>query len=206
MQILIIAVIGYLLGSLPFSFWLGKLRGVDIRKIGSGNIGATNLARSAGAGWGVLAFILDCGKGFAAAMLAGYLFEVFHVFFTSVSLFKIIGGTAAILGHNWSIWLKFKGGKGVATSAGVFLALAPVSLASALVVWAIVFALFRYVSLASIIAAISLPLWMKFGPIEYIDLPTVYFACITTILIIYRHRSNIKRLLQGTENKVGRKR
>jgi glycerol-3-phosphate acyltransferase PlsY len=205
MTILLIITIGYFLGSLPFSFWFGKLKGVDLRKVGSRNVGATNLARAVGGGWGSLAFILDCGKGLAAVLLAGYLFEVFRIESLSLPLVKIAGGVSAIAGHNWSVWLKFKGGKGVATSAGVFLGLAPVSLVSALVVWLIVLALSRYVSLASIIASISLPLWMWLGPIEYVDLPIIYFACITCILIIYKHRSNIKRLLLGTENKIGKK-
>ena len=202
MHILLIILIGYILGSFPFSFWIGKLKGVDLRKVGSGNVGATNLARATGIGWGIFAFVLDMGKGLVAVLLASYLFEVFRIEPLPLPIVKIAGGIFAVIGHNWSMWLKFKGGKGVATSAGVFLGLAPISLLSALVVWCIVFFLFKYVSLASIIASISLPLWMKFGPIEYVDLPIIYFACITCILIIYKHRSNIKRLLQGKENKV----
>jgi len=201
MSLILVIIIGYILGSLPFSFWLGKMKGVDIRRVGSGNVGATNLARSVGAGWGTIAFILDLGKGLLAVVLAGYIFSLFEDNLTSSAMLKIIGGIMSICGHNWSMWIKFKGGKGVATSAGVFLGLAPIPLVLSLAVWLVVFAFFRYVSLASIISMISLPIWMLVGIGGKVALPIIVFSCIVTVLIIIRHRSNIRRLIQGRENR-----
>lgn len=201
MSLILVIIAGYLLGSLPFSFWLGKLKGVDLRRVGSGNIGATNLARALGAKWGLLAFVLDMGKGLLAVILAGFVFTLFKDNVTSLAMLKIIGGVMSIFGHNWSMWIKFKGGKGVATSAGVFLGLAPIPLVLSLVIWIVVFALYKYVSLASIIAAISLPIWMLFGIGGKVALPIIIFSCIVTVLIIIRHRLNIVRLTQGKENR-----
>ena len=204
MSLVLVIITGYILGSLPFSFWLGKFKGVDLRRIGSGNIGATNLARVLGARWGLIAFILDLGKGLLAVVLAGYIFYMFKDNVVSVSLLKITGGIMSIFGHNWSMWVNFKGGKGVATSAGVFLGLAPISLLLAMAVWVVVFVLFRYVSLASIVSSISLPIWMWAGIGEKVALPIIIFSCIVTVLIIIRHRSNIKRLIEGKENRFKR--
>jgi len=201
MSLILVIIIGYILGSLPFSFWLGKMKGVDIRRVGSGNVGATNLARSVGAGWGTIAFILDLGKGLLAVVLAGYIFSLFEDNLTSSAMLKIIGGIMSICGHNWSMWIKFQGGKGVATSAGVFLGLAPIPLVLSLAVWLVVFAFFRYVSLASISSMISLPIWMLVGIGGKVALPIIVFSCIVTVLIIIRHRSNIRRLIQGRENR-----
>ncbi len=206
MSLILVILTGYILGSLPFSFWLGRLRGVDITRIGSGNVGATNLARALGPQWGVLAFILDGGKGLLAVVAAGYIFNLSgNANPTSLALFKITGGIASISGHIWSIWLKFKGGKGVATSMGVFLGLAPVTLLVVLGIWVAVFVLFGYVSLASIIAAISVPLLMWLGIGGKVALPVIIFSCIVTVLIIIRHIPNIKRLIKGKENKFGRR-
>ncbi len=205
MSLILVIIVGYLLGSLPFSFWLGTLMGVDIRKVGSGNIGATNLARAVGAKWGFLAFALDAGKGLLAVIAAGWVVTLLKDNSASLALLKIMGGVASILGHNWSILLKFKGGKGVATSMGVFLGLAPVTLLIVLGIWVVVFISSGYVSLASIIAAISMPLLMWAGIGGKVALPTIIFSCIVTVLIIIRHRSNIVRLVQGKENKFRRR-
>ncbi len=205
MSLILVIIIGYLLGSLPFSFWLGKTRGIDLRRVGSGNIGATNLARSVGTGWGIIAFVLDLGKGLLAVILAGYIFSLFKENVTSLAMLKIIGGIMSIFGHNWSMWIKFKGGKGVATSAGVFVGLAPVTLLIVLGIWVAVFVAFGYVSLASIVAAISLPILMLIGIGGKVALPIIIFSCIVTMLIIIRHRLNIKRLIQGKENKFRRR-
>ncbi|MBU0533993.1 MAG: glycerol-3-phosphate 1-O-acyltransferase PlsY [Candidatus Omnitrophica bacterium] len=206
MSLILVIIVGYLLGSLPFSFWLGKARGIDLRRVGSGNIGATNLARVLDARWGFLAFILDGGKGFLAVFLAGYISTFFTDNIMSVPMLKITGGIISILGHNWSIWVKFKGGKGVATSAGVFVGLAPITLLIVLGIWVAVFIPFGYVSLASLVAAISLPILMLAGIGGKVALPIIIFSCIVTVLIIIRHRLNIKRLIQGRENKFGRRR
>lgn len=206
MNIILVIIIGYILGSLPFSFWLGRLKGVDIRKIGSGNVGATNLARALGPKWGLLAFVLDAGKGFLAVVAAGYIFNLFgNINPTSLALFKITGGIASILGHIWSVFLKFKGGKGVATSMGVFVGLAPLTLLVVLGVWGAVFVSFGYVSLASIVAAFSMPLLMWLGIGGKAALPIILFSCIVTVLIIVRHIPNIKRLIKGKENKFKRR-
>jgi glycerol-3-phosphate acyltransferase PlsY len=205
MSVILVIIVGYILGSLPFSFWLGKAKGVDLRRVGSGNIGATNLARSVGTGWGIIAFALDLGKGLLAVILAGFIFTLFKDNLASSAMLKIIGGIMSIFGHNWSMWINFKGGKGVATSAGVFLGLAPIPLILALVIWLVVFVLSGYVSLASIVASISLPIWMLIGIGGRPALPIIIFSCIVTVLIIIRHSSNIVRLMQGRENKFGRK-
>jgi len=202
MSLIISIILGYLLGSLPFSFWLGKLKGVDLRKIGSGNVGATNLARASGPLWGIIAFILDLSKGLVAVLLASYLGNLWGSSILSPTLLKIIAGISSIAGHNWTFILNFKGGKGVATSAGVFLGLAPLSLGLTVLVWLLIFAASRYVSLASLIASISLPLWM-WGRGEPREL--IIFSGVTCLLIIYRHRSNIKRLLKGEENRWEKK-
>ena len=205
MSVVLVILSGYILGSLPFSFWLGKLKGVDLQKVGSGNVGATNLARALGTSWGISAFILDMGKGFIAVLVAGYIAGRGGGSIISPSLLKILGGVSSIIGHNWTFLLSFKGGKGVATSTGVFLGLAPLSLLLAAGVWLIVLLFSQYISLASIIASISLPLWMWSRVVEKVDLSILIFAVITSILIIYRHRSNIKRLIRGEENRWGKR-
>ncbi len=205
MSLILVIITGYLLGSLPFSFWLGKFKGVDLRKVGSGNVGATNLARTVGAGWGVIGFAMDLGKGLIAVILAGHICNLFKTSALSLSILKILGGISSIIGHNWSMWINFKGGKGVATSAGVFLGLAPISLLLSIGVWVVVFILFGYVSLASIISSISLPLWMWSGIGGKVALPIIIFSCIVSILIIIRHRSNIVRLIKGKKIEFGRR-
>ncbi|MCK4905633.1 glycerol-3-phosphate 1-O-acyltransferase PlsY [bacterium] len=205
MSLILVILTSYILGSLPFSFWLGKSRGIDLRRVGSGNIGATNLARVLDARWGFLAFILDAGKGFLAVFLAGYIATLFTENIVSVPMLKIIGGIISIFGHNWSMWVKFKGGKGVATSAGVFFGLAPITLLIVLGIWGAVFVSFGYVSLASIVASIALPILMLAGIGGKVALPIIIFSCIVTVLIIIRHRLNIKRLIQGKENKFRRR-
>ncbi len=197
MSYLLAILSGYILGSLPFSYWLGKIRGVDLRKVGSGNVGATNLARTVGKEWGIMGFLLDMGKGVTAVILARSI----HAWLTpslDLSLFQILGGISAICGHNWSFFLRFKGGKGVATSTGVFLGLAPVPLLYAAGVWVLILIISGYVSLASILASLSLPLWMwwmKSSP------SLIILGGLISLLIIVRHRENIKRLIRGKENR-----
>ena len=195
MKFLFPFLVGYILGGIPFSFLLGKLRGVDIRKIGSGNIGATNLARACGKGWGITGFLLDAGKGWVGVWIGG---NIALLLGGSQVWGGILGGVGSILGHNWTPFLRFRGGKGVATSAGVFLGLAPLPLLLSVGVWMVIFFISGYVSLASILSGISLPLWMfYFG----LPIPLKILGIITTLLIIYRHRENIRRLLQGKELK-----
>jgi glycerol-3-phosphate acyltransferase PlsY len=183
----------YLLGSIPFALLVVKLvKGVDIREYGSGNVGATNAFRVLGLGLGILVALLDIGKGFIAVSVARY-------FFADQPLLLLVAGLLSIAGHNWPIFLKFKGGKGVATSVGVLISLSPKTILVAFLVWLTVVLITQYVSLASIIAAIVIPILMYVFGQETIF---IILAVLIAVFVIYRHQSNIKRLLAGTENKV----
>jgi acyl phosphate:glycerol-3-phosphate acyltransferase len=198
-------LIAYLLGSIPTGFLVAKARGIDIRTVGSGNIGATNVFRILGKAAGVLVLVVDAAKGWLAVFVVAKLFSGW--FYPEAGApaqewFRLGAGVAAILGHNYTCWLHFKGGKGIATSAGVLVALVPVPLLIVLGVWLVVFALSRYVSLASISAAFTLPFaaW-AFGESRTIIFVTAALAA----LAIYKHKANIQRLLNGTENRIGAK-
>ena len=212
----VILLIGsYLLGSVPFGLIIAKAHGKDLRSIGSGNIGATNVARALGRKWAYLCFILDVMKGLLP-MLAMQLFNT-SIFTASydeqavVFLLWLMIGCAAILGHIFPIYLKFKGGKGVATSLGVALGLWPyytICASFAIIIWTAVVLVWRYVSLASIIASISFPLILILAIIitpdwEFVNLwPLLMAAVAIPVMVIVRHRKNIKRLIEGTESKV----
>ena len=208
---IIVAVIAYLLGSIPFGYILVRLfRKEDIRKTGSGNIGATNVARSGAKGLGIATLILDAAKGFAAvkfgmAQYHGIWTYVGNEASNRVYLFGAIAALFAILGHIYPIWLKFKGGKGVATGVGVFLALAPKAVALVLVIFFVIVWFSRYVSLGSIIATAAFPLlaWLLYRK----DTPSIVFiiAAAGAFLIIAKHHQNIRRLLAGTEHRLGEK-
>jgi len=186
----------YLVGSIPTGYLLGRSQGLDIRRHGSGNIGATNVWRVMGRGWGLVAFAADFIKGFLLLFLLRTLgFPGDGSWPTQLLL--VICGLAAILGHNYTPWLGFKGGKGIATSAGVLAALMPPVLAVSFSLWIVLTLLTRYVSVASIAAAASLvPLAWFFYPGQWV---LFGLACLTGVLAIYRHKSNIQRLLAGTE-------
>jgi len=192
----------YLVGSIPTGFLLGKSRGLDIRKEGSGNIGATNVWRVMGWKYGLPAFLSDFLKGFLL------LYLVRTICFPDASAWPVatllvICGLAAIIGHNYTPWLGFKGGKGIATSAGVLAALMPPVLAVSLSLWIIATLLTRYVSIGSILAAASLfPAALYFYPGQWIY---IGLAILAGGLAIWRHTTNIKRLLAGTEAKIGSK-
>jgi glycerol-3-phosphate acyltransferase PlsY len=192
------ALCAYLLGSIPSGYIMARARGVDIRKVGSGNIGATNVFRILGRPAGIAVLLCDALKGFIAARFISFATSP-----DSVEYHAIVAGMSAILGHNYTCWLRFKGGKGIATSAGVLLALVPSGLAAALAVWIVTFYLSKYVSLASIIAAAFLPfgVWLTGGSKRMIVLTSVVGA-----LAIYKHKANIQRLMNGTENKFAKKR
>ena len=208
MQGLLLSVLtGYLLGSIPFGFLVGKARGIDIRQHGSGNIGATNVVRTLGRNWGVFVFILDVLKGVVAVQLAERVLGIdlappgtLHL---SKELLGIIAGMACILGHNYPAWLGFKGGKGVATSAGVLIGLMPLAAVIGLGVWGSAFYISRYVSLASILAAVSLPV-IVFA-LERRANELFWFSLVISTLAILRHRANIQRLLAGTEHRFEKK-
>lgn len=204
---IIVAVIGYLLGSCPNGFLVSRARGVDIREHGSGNIGATNVLRVLGKKWGYLVFALDCLKGFLAVRVAFALVSTGGPWPAQREIIGIVAGVACILGHTFPVWLRFRGGKGVATSAGVLLGLMPIAMLSVLAVWIVLFQLTRYVSLASIGAAVALPIFVfLFLQIKLLTGASLLpFSILIAGVVIWRHRSNIQRLLQGKENRFGQK-
>lgn len=192
-------VLSYLLGSIPTAYVVGRLvKGIDIREHGSGNVGATNVFRVVGKWWGIAVLIFDAMKGFFAVRWIPYSFSPDPSF-----AFSLLCGIAAISGHTWTIWLKFKGGKGVATSAGVFIALAPLAAGTALLVWACLFAWRRYVSLASLSTALSFPIFVVFyyHGREFFGL-LFPISLLLTVFTFYTHRENIKRLMKGEEKKL----
>ncbi len=197
------AVAAYLIGAIPTGFLVAKARGVDIRAVGSGNIGATNAFRVLGRPAGTLVLLVDALKGFAAV---SWLCLALPKFFTLPSSapagYQLLAGIGAVLGHNYTCWLKFKGGKGIATTAGVYLALAPQALGIALVTWIALALITRYVSVASVVAAVVLPaaVWLNHG-----SLPLGLVTTALGLLAILKHRKNIQRLQAGTENRIGQK-
>ena len=199
-------VLSYLLGAVPFGYLVARARGVDIRRVGSGNIGATNVFRSVGKPWGILTFVCDALKGFIPAFLFPWLGERCMGLPPSTSL-GLLCGCAAIAGHNWPVFLGFRGGKGVATSAGALVGIAPRSMGIGFVVWLASFLLTRYVSLASIVAAtvIGGTAWLP-ALRHGLLVPSALTGL--ALLSIWRHKSNIRRLLDGTEHRFqfGRKR
>jgi len=211
-SLLILIPVAYLLGSLPFGLLVGLWRGLDPRKAGSGNIGATNVGRLLGKRYFSLVLALDMLKGLIPMLIAGFLLRGQQLDRPAYLLWLLIG-FAAIAGHMFSVFLRFKGGKGVATSTGVMLGVFPYySLAGLVVVpmFLVVFKTTRYVSAASIAAALSFPLaYVGIGllegwPLTGAQLPLLIFACIVTLLILIKHRANIARLRAGTEHRAGR--
>ena len=198
---IVIAVAAYLLGSIPTGYLVGRAKGIDIRTVGSGNIGATNVLRTIGKPAGVFALIIDGLKGYAACTwLCDWTLTLLGVSTTDTELYRILAGIAAVLGHNFTCWLEFKGGKGIATSAGVFLALAPLAAGVALVTWVIAFVLSLYASVASIAAAVALPATIWLMPSSSLTLRIV--TTVLGLLAIFKHRGNIGRLLDGTEHRI----
>jgi glycerol-3-phosphate acyltransferase PlsY len=198
-----VAIAAYLLGSIPFGFILTRtFLGTDVRTVGSGNIGATNVLRTGSKGLGIATLILDVGKGYGAVYLA---LRLSHVAIGGPAVrHDFLAGLAAIcaiLGHVFPVWLKFKGGKGVATGVGVFLALAPQAVGMVLIVFLLIFVAFRYVSLASIVATALFPAAtaILLGRSSF---PLLPFVCAASILIIAKHYANIRRLLSGTEHRL----
>jgi acyl phosphate:glycerol-3-phosphate acyltransferase len=194
-MLLLILLAGYTLGSIPFAYLFARvLRGIDLREVGSGNVGAANLMRTTGIASGVAAVVLDGSKGALAVALAGRM--------AGGDTVPAAAGVAAILGHTFSMWLGFRGGKGVATACGAFSLLAPVATMIAAAFFALTVWLTRYVSLGSLVASVCLAL-MAYA-INYSP-AVVMAAALSAILIIERHRSNLARLLSGTERRVGQR-
>jgi len=205
-------LVAYLLGSVPFGLLIAAGHGIDLRKVGSGNIGATNLSRVLGKHWAYVCFVLDLAKGLLPTLAAGVWFS--NMPGTKGLLAQLIAGCAAIVGHIFPVYLRFRGGKGVATSFGVAIGLWPyytLCAAVALLVWIIFLLIWRYVSLASLAAAVVFPLVLVLAIIiipgwRLSELwPLLTVAVGIPILVFVRHRQNIKRLFEGTENKIFRK-
>jgi glycerol-3-phosphate acyltransferase PlsY len=191
-----IAALSYLLGSIPFGYLLVRIfRGEDVRSGGSGNIGATNVARRSPV-LGVATLLLDASKGFAAVLLAKSLFA------NHSKLLLTLAAFFAVLGHLFPVWLKFRGGKGVATGFGSFILIAPKSILCMVGIFVVIVAIFRYVSLGSVVAAALLPL-LAWGLHEYVDPRELLLLLVTSLLVIWKHRQNLSRIAAGTEPKLG---
>jgi glycerol-3-phosphate acyltransferase PlsY len=210
---LMVAFVAYLLGSIPAGYLAGVMKGIDIRAVGSGNIGATNVFRILGKTAGIIVLVVDGLKGWIAVALIPQF--IYSRFFSTPwndhapesEYLQLIAGLSVILGHNYTCWLKFKGGKGIATSAGVLAALVPVTFLAGLLTWIIVCLATRYVSLASMAAAVALPFatWasrLVGHPYSY---RMIIVVTLMSTLAIYKHKANIARLMNGTENRLGRK-
>ncbi|MGC3989351.1 MAG: glycerol-3-phosphate 1-O-acyltransferase PlsY [Chthoniobacteraceae bacterium] len=199
MIVLLLIFLGaYLLGSIPFGLLVAKSQGVDIRNVGSKNIGATNVWRVMGRKWGLLTFFSDFLKGLVAVLAAKWLgWQGLETTFSANGA-GIVAAVGVILGHNFPVWLKFKGGKGVATSLGVVFGLVPLAAALGFALWGLLFYTTRYVSIASIFAAISVPVFAFFYPG---DPALIGISAVAAGLIVLRHKTNIQRLLNGTENR-----
>jgi acyl phosphate:glycerol-3-phosphate acyltransferase len=185
---------GYIVGSIPFAFLLTRRRGIDLRRVGSGNVGATNVLRATGVRPAVLAMCLDAVKGMVAVFVASRV--------AVGPAIAVAAGLASVVGHNYPVWLRFKGGKGVATAAGVFGLLAPVALGLASIVFLVAVWATRYMSVGSLAGALTLAI-----AAAATDVPAAVSlgAAIAAGLIVYRHRGNLARLIAGTERRVGQR-
>ena len=211
MKAIVLIIISYFVGSISFAWIIAKLHGVDLRAIGSGNLGARNLSRACGKKWAYICFFLDVLKGFIPAIAAKQLLNISDSPSAHVLAVWLAVGIAAILGHIFPFYLKFKGGKGVATSFGVALGIWPYYTIPSVIVfalWAVIVLIWRYISLASVIAAAVFPVVMIIFTMTYdnwnfnVLWPLILMAVILCSLVIFLHRDNIKRLIDGTEHKV----
>lgn len=199
LNIVLVSASSYLLGSIPTSYIVGKiLKGIDLRDHGSGNLGAANTFRILGAKAAIPVLIIDIGKGFLAVKLIS-LFGIYDLYFVALAAFL------AIIGHNYSVFVRFSGGKGVGTTTGAFLAIEPFSVSICLLVWIVLLLITRIVSLASIIAAIALPVVVLAS--RYLlgrdsNFMVVALSIIAAIAVVFKHRSNIKRLSRGEEKRI----
>jgi acyl phosphate:glycerol-3-phosphate acyltransferase len=208
-----LVALAYLIGSIPFSFLVAKaLAGKDVRELGSGNVGATNVARTAGRFAGILALLLDIAKGYGVVLLAqwlvsrpGWPFEPGLAPWQSREMWIAFAGLIAVLAHMFPVWLRFHGGKGVAVAAGVIVALDPIVFAGAILVFAIVLLAFRYVSMASIVTAAAIPLLFRFLA-DAAPFWRIVMSIAIAVSVILKHHTNIARMVQGTERKIGQKR
>ena len=197
----------YLLGSIPFGYVAGKIRGIDIRKIGSGNIGATNVVRVLGKRYGYSVFVLDFLKGFGAVKISMSVATDARPEWASPEIFGIFAAIASVIGHSFPVWLKFRGGKGVATSAGALFGLIPLAALIGIVIWVLVFWFTRYVSVASVVAAATLPLVILIMTrLNQIHGNALFYSSLgLAAVVMWRHRSNFSRLMHGSEPRFTRK-
>ncbi|MFY9402065.1 MAG: glycerol-3-phosphate 1-O-acyltransferase PlsY [Candidatus Omnitrophota bacterium] len=207
--IILLIIVSYIIGSIPTAYLFVRIiKGIDIRKTGSGNVGATNALRILGKGWGFSVLFLDILKGFLPVFFLGTLISDRISFIQEHNLLIIIG-FCAICGHNWTLFLKFKGGKGVATTLGVLLALSfkiqglKIALALIVLIWVVSFIFFRIISLSSILAALTFPLFIL---ILKLPLSIIIISFLLSVFIILRHKSNLKRLIKGEEPRLSFKR
>ena len=203
----IVVIASYLLGSIPFGYLAGRMAGIDIRNCGSGNVGATNVIRTLGKSYGYPVFALDFLKGLGAVKMSILIATRMQSEWNPPEMFGIVAAISSVLGHSFPLWLRFKGGKGVATSAGALFGLAPVAVLVGVAIWIVTFWLTRYVSVASIAAAAALPLvilvttWLSRTTGKLLFFSSVCLAAV----VIWRHRSNLSRLIHGTEPRFNRK-
>jgi len=207
LALIITGFAGYLIGSIPAGYIAGRVAGIDIRTVGSGNIGATNVTRTLGKGYGYPVFAVDFLKGLAAVIISVSMGQCAQPISVPVELFGIVAAVCCVLGHSFPVWLRFKGGKGVAASAGALFGLMPRAALIAVAVWLIIFYLTRYVSVASMIAALAVPItilsMMFLG--QRGETALLYFSICLAAVVIIRHRSNLSRLARGTEPRFKRK-
>jgi glycerol-3-phosphate acyltransferase PlsY len=203
----IVLVVSYLLGSIPSGYIAGRLMGIDVRKHGSGNIGATNVLRTLGKPFGFAVFVADTLKGFLAVQISALCVAQVPPAQQYADWFAILAAITCVLGHTLPIWLGFNGGKGVATSAGVMLGLAPGATLFAVLVWVLVFEFTRYVSVASVAATCALPIAIAVLLKLHLakSMPILGAAVVLAVVVCWRHRSNFARLMQGSEKRFSRR-
>jgi acyl phosphate:glycerol-3-phosphate acyltransferase len=203
----VVVIASYLLGSIPFGYLAGRMAGIDIRNCGSGNVGATNVIRTLGKSYGYPVFALDFLKGFGAVKMSILIATRMQSEWSSPEMFGIVAAISSVLGHSFPLWLRFRGGKGVATSGGALFGLAPVAALVGVAIWIVTFWLTRYVSVASIVAAAALPFvvlittWLSRTTGKLLFYSSLCLAAV----VIWRHRSNLSRLIHGTEPRFNRK-
>jgi len=202
LSLLLGSFLAYLIGSIPTAYIVGRLvKKIDIRDFGSGNVGATNVFRVVGKKWGIFVMVIDMMKGIAAVLIISQFFS--SHFIESKQVAQLLYGVCAIMGHNWTVFLNFKGGKGVATTAGVIMSVFPLSFCCSFCVFVVVVFFTKYISLGSLIGTGIFPLflWLFYREVEGYNI-FLMFSIVLVVFIVVRHRSNIKRLLCCTETKI----
>jgi len=206
-KFLAVALVSYLLGSIPAGYLAGRIAGIDVRKVGSGNIGATNVTRTLGRRYGYPVFLVDFAKGALAVCVSVLLGWHVEPKPRSSEIYGIVGAVFCVLGHVFPVWLRLKGGKGVATSAGALFGLMPLAALIGVAIWVLTFEVTRYVSVASVTAAVVLPLAVLglayAGHTNGLEL--FYVSLCLAVVVVFRHRSNLSRLVQGTEPRFKRR-